>query len=326
MGLAHLPPLQTLIRQRRDDPTLSAEERAVYENFTMEERISSARLTRYSRALGAASPANLEHFRRQHRRYLDAHQFIEKTEGVPPDTFDRSLNANNLWPDIDDHIALYRLEQVSWVLENSSIDQTELEGWVQQAATQPAAAAPQLQRVVDEWNARRNLYPSFATTHDEIADLLAQADWANLVRDHLGLGHLNPKPGRTEAVLLMRYTVKEVRAAAKVAHQTGFCIPTMLDGTVNPYFFPTPAHAGAEGAVYAQGRAVNLTQVRTESNYQMGVELLHSYLDYRPEHIVRWGVISRPHQANLTQLRQFHLSWLQLNCDRDNFTGELHYV
>jgi hypothetical protein len=56
------------------------------------------------------------------------------------------------------------------------------------------------------------------------------------------------------------------------------------------------------------------------------VELLHSYLDYRPEHIVRWGVISRPHQANLTQLRQFHLSWLQLNCDRDNFTGELHYV
>ena len=46
----------------------------------------------------------------------------------------------------------------------------------------------------------------------------------------------------------------------------------------------------------------------------------------RPEHIVRWGVISRPHQANLTQLRQFHLSWLQLNCDRDNFTGELHYV
>lgn len=332
MGLAHLPPLQTLIRQRRDDPTLSAEERAVYENFTMEERISSARLTRYGDAIGSTALLNRDAFWQQHKtRYLDVYQFVDKdnSDGIVPDTFNAALNGSNLWAGIDDNVVLYRLETVSWALEGSSVSQDELERSIHEATAKPGpmpdTARRTLQRMVNEWNGRRNLYPSFATTSDEVAGLLTEPDWADRLRDHLGLGRLNPVAAPPIAVLLMRYTVKEVRAT-KAARAQGFCIPTVLDGTCNPCFFPTPTRAGTEGAVYEQGRAVNLAPAKTELGYRMGLELIHSYLDYRPEHIVRWGLISRPLQVDLTQRRRWHLSWLQRNCDRDDFTCELNYV
>ena len=330
MDLAKIAPLQSLVRARRAEHALPADERAIYENFAAEERVTDSRLQRYGHALGSAPLHSLDAFRAQHRtRYLDECQFVDKDEGTVPHTFDANLNGANFWTGIDDHVVLYRLEQVSWALGGNSVDQAELELHVR-AATAKTSPMPDttrtfLQRVVDEWNGRRNLYPSFATTSDEVADFLARPDWANLLRDHLGLGHLNPAAGRTEAVLLMRYTVKEVRAA-KAARTQGFCIPTVLDGTLNPCFFPTPAHAGTEGAVYEQGRAVNLAPAGTESDYRMGLELIHSYLDYRPEHIVRWGVISRPHQADLAQVRRWHQSWLQLNCDREDFACELDHV
>lgn len=330
MDLANVMSLQSLIRTRRADHALSPTERAVYENFAAEERVVDDRLKRYGRAFGNAPLPNLDAFWKHHRtRYLDEHQFVEKDDGAVPDTFDATFNGSNFWAGIDGNVVLYRLEQVSWALKGSSVEQAELEHNVSEATAKlgamPETARALLQRVADEWNERRNLYPSFATTSDEVADLLAEPDWANRLRDHLGLGHLNPAPGRTEAVLLMRYTVEEVRAA-RAARTQGFCIPTVLDGTINPCFFPTPAHAGTAGVIYEQGRAVNLAPVSSESDYRMGLELIHSYLDYRPEHIVRWGQISRPYQADLAQVRRWHLSWLQLNCDREDFACELDHV
>lgn len=330
MDMASVVPLQSLVHFRRSDPVLSAEERAVYENFAIEERVAHGRLQKYGRSFGNAPLLTLDDFWQQHRiRYLDAHQFVEKDDGSVPDTFEAALNGHNFWTAIDDNVVFYRLEQVSWALKGSSVDLAEFEIAVREFTARPGTlsdlARSVLKRVLAEWNERRNLFPSFATTSDEVTSLLAEPDWADRVRDHLGLGHLNPVAGRTEAVLLMRYTAKEVRAA-RVALIQGFCIPTVLDGTINPYFFPTPTHAGAGGAVYEQGRAVNLAPALTESDYRMGLELIHSYLDYRPEHIARWGLITRPHQANLSQLRRWHLSWLQLNCDRDDFACELNHV
>lgn len=330
MDMRSVVPLQSLVRSRRSDSVLPAEERAVYENFVIEERVADDRLQKYGLAFGSALLPNLDAFWQQHRtRYLNEHQFVEKDDGSVPDTFDAKLNGSNFWAAIDDNVVFYRLEQVSWALKGCSVDLAEFESAVRESTARPSTSSKTahsiLQRVLTEWNERRNLFPSFATTSDEVTTLLEESDWADRVRDHLGLGHLNPVAGRTEAVLLMRYTAKEVRAA-RVARIQGFCIPTVLDGTINPYFFPTPTHAGVGRAVYEQGRAVNLAPALTESDYRMGLELIHSYLDYRPEHIVRWGLITRPHQADLSQLRRWHLSWLQLNCDRDDFVCELNHV
>jgi hypothetical protein len=126
-------------------------------------------------------------------------------------------------------------------------------------------------------------------------------------------------------VLLLRYTVREVRQC-KAAGGSAFCMPTVLDGTVNPYFFPRPRPgAGAPGSDRQVGRAVNLAAT-SESDYAMRLELVHSYVDYRPDHLVRWGLISRPVSADLAQLRGFHLSWLRLETERDTFGCDLIHV
>ena len=247
---------------------------------------------------------------------------MDKLESGLPDTFDAALNGANHWPDIDNGVALYRLETTSFALRDSGIDEAELDRAVKAftgtVAADKAAARTVLERVTDTWNEHRDRRPLFATTHDEIVSVLDAAgdDWANALRDQLGLGHFNPEPGRPVAVLLMRYTVREVRDC-KAAGTPAFCIPTVLDGTVNPYFCPTPLPGpAAAGRQWQMGRAINLAAT-TESDYAMRAELVHSYLDYRPEHLARVGLVSRQMQCDLAQLRAFHLNWLRLELDRD---------
>jgi hypothetical protein len=47
--------------------------------------------------------------------------------------------------------------------------------------------------------------------------------------------------------------------------------------------------------------------------------LLHPKIDYKPEHFLKVGVISRPFTMPLQRARDFHLPWLQLESGRDDF-------
>ena len=101
----------------------------------------------------------------------------------------------------------------------------------------------------------------------------------------------------------------------------------MLDGSINAHFYPTPLpSAGAPSGPHGVGRAVNLRSVVTQSDYSMGMELIHSYVEYRPEHLTRWGLVSRPLTVELRQLRSFHLEWLRLDTERDDFGCDLAHV
>ncbi|MCB1767237.1 MAG: hypothetical protein KDJ22_14470 [Candidatus Competibacteraceae bacterium] len=147
-----------------------------------------------------------------------------------------------------------------------------------------------------------------------------EADIPDTLRDFLGLGSYNPTSHVAPIpVLLMRYTVAEV-LADKSSGTPGFVIPTVIDGRLNPFFFPTPHPApDSDAAKYEIGRAVNLRPVTTQSEYRMGMELVHSRIAYKPEHIWRLGRVSRPLTGDLAILRGLHLAWLQLEADRNDF-------
>lgn len=336
MDMGLLPPLQALIRLRRTDPTLLAQDQAVLENFVMEERVHGARLAHYATTAGTTPWTSLSEFFDGHsHRYLQPYVALEKSDPGVPHTFESSLNGGNFWPHIEENLALYRVEGVVFALKGSGVDEVDLEQAIEAMAGRasphgkPEASAI-LARVCDNWNARRDRRPLFATTEPEIERLLIDhsAEWANTVRDHFGLGHLNPRVASEPVkILLMRYTVKEVLAAAKAAGYGGFCIPTVLDGSINPHFFPTPLpSAGSPAGPQGVGRAVNLRPVATQSEYVMGLELIHSYVEYRPEHLVRQGLVSRPLTVDLGQLRSFHLEWLRLDTERDDFGCDLAHV
>ena len=199
MDIARLPPLQALIRQHRSDPAPSAQERAVLENFTMEERVDNARLQVYADAVGVETWALFDQLHSAHgQRYLQKRIELDKSETEVPDTFDSALNAGNFWNQIEGNLALYRIEKVSFALEGIGIDEAEFKESIDAMTGRGTRrtkgdAAVTLARVCNEWNSGRDLRPLFATTEPEIETLLADhgADWANDLRDHLGLGHLN---------------------------------------------------------------------------------------------------------------------------------------
>ncbi len=337
MDTDQLPAFQALVRKVHAQPGLLVAHQAMLENVVMEERVSPDRHAAFAVALGTESWPDVAAFAMAHKnRYLRERIDLDQGDAGVPDTFEASLNGGNSWHGIEDNLALYRVEDVGFALRGSGVDEAEFERAVLHRHQATANAAQRdtaddvLARVCEGWNLGRHQRPAFATTEPEIEDLLADAgaNWPHALRDHLGLGHLSPVGGREPIkVLLMRYTVKEVNDQAKRAGHGGFCIPTVLDGPLNPYFFPTPeAATAAPSAPQRCGRALNLRSASTQADYRMGMELVHSYVNYRPEHVVRWGLISEPLAVDLLLLRRLHLDWLRLDTERDEFGCNLAHV
>lgn len=315
MHTSRIPTLDAYITTALVRAGLSVQERAVIDNLRIEERISNVRLNRYSAVFVSELVASMNDLRRLQGNYAIQYLEIDPSEAEIPDTFAPD-NAANAWHHIDDRLYLLRMEDVGFALRGSKMDVAELEHAVK------ARDNAVLKRFCDSWNDRRDRRPAFATTEIAVEDLLKDAgnEWPNTLRDFLGLGSYNPTPHVAPIpVLLMRYTVAEAMAD-KSSGTPGFAIPTVIDGRLNPFFFPTPHPVpDSDAAKYEVGRAVNLRPVTTQSEYRMGMELVHSRIAYKPEHIWRLGQVSRPLTGDLAILRGLHLAWLQLEADRNDF-------
>ncbi len=315
MQTSRIPTLDTYITTALARTGLSAQERAVIDNLRMEERVGDARLNRYGEVFRGKSITSVDDLYGLQRNYAIQYLEIDPSEADIPDTF-AADNAANAWRHIDDRLYLLRMEDVGFALGSSKMDVAELELAVK------VRDNAVLKGFCDSWNNRRDRRPAFATTEIAVEDILKDAgdDWPNTLRDFLGLGSYNPAPHVAPIpVLLMRYTVAEV-LADKSSGLPGFAIPTVIDGRLNPFFFPTPRpKSGSEAAQYEVGRAVNLCPATTQSEYRMGMELVHSRIAYKPEHIWRLGRVSRPLTGDLAILRSLHLAWLQLEADRNDF-------
>ena len=163
----------------------------------MEERVQPSRLLAFAAAIGAGPWSDVAAFIEVHRNlYLKKRIDLDHSEPGVPDTFDDGLNGGNFWPGIEENLALYRLEAVSFAVEKAAVDETDLEHWVV-ARNRPGATAAQiksadtvLERMCESWNSGRHRRAAFATTEPEIELLLQDpgGDWPHALRDHLGLG------------------------------------------------------------------------------------------------------------------------------------------
>jgi hypothetical protein len=113
-----------------------------------------------------------------------------------------------------------------------------------------------LSRFIDDWNGKRDRRPQFATNVAGVQDLLPDDPWsvtdwtwvANL-RDHLGLGAYIPKAsGEPLPVLIMVYPLTEVPAGCRPTWDGRVAVPTVLDGDLFEYFFPSPVSPAPSAA------------------------------------------------------------------------------
>ena len=137
----------------------------------------------------------------------------------------------------------------------------------------------------------------------EVKDLFQNPDpqWPDKVRDRFGLGHYDPR-GEPIAVVLFRYPVSEV-AISKGEGQNFAAIPTVLDGTMNPFFFPTAANN-------RKGQALDLS-MGDANDYNFYYELIHRYIEYKSSHVYKFGRITVSPGKTCEEARRIHLDFLR---------------
>ncbi len=317
MTLSKLPALNTFIHDHLH--AFDEEHRAYAQNFYLEERASPSSVQLYEQHIGPDPVDDLDDWNFRHnKRYARAEVNLPLGSADSPRTF-RPENSANRLNSVSKNIDLIRVENLARPCKQARISIAELAGYLQQYQQGDPNAAHLLEDFCNTWNQSRDKRPMFATTYMEVEDILTSgaADWADQLRDRLGLGHFSPQPGKPVNILLTRYKVGELY----VAHPNNGApaVPTVLDSDMSPFFHPSPIPDPTACPDPCLGATVNLAPVVSPNDYQFGCELLHPRLDYSPEHLYRIGHIVKPVSASLEQARSFHLPWLQLESGRDDY-------
>jgi hypothetical protein len=171
---------------------------------------------------------------------------------------------------------------------------------------------PVLEAILEEVNERRDCRPTFAGFYEDVATLLpeneldAPSDWADQLRDVLGLWQHVPLPGSSLPILVFRYSVEEVVRLQGMAHDRPLTVPTVLDIDQFEAFCPAPL-------AIPVGRLVDLAG---GLNREPAGEVLHPGMPFIAEQFFRLGNI-RSEPSSLDRARGAHLTWLQVETASD---------
>lgn len=280
---------------------LHPEERAVAENFILEERLSESREDSYEENL--KSPSNIEDWLNCHEEYLE--NKINVCSDTP-ETF-TLLNKQNLLPKIDEDQFIVRLENISRPCSIWGIDTNKMIDYLNNYV--------EYKDIVDkflvEWNDGRDFRPIFAGFWGEVKDIFSESDeneiqnedWPNQLRDRFGLGHLDPKNGEPIPVLLLRYRVSDVLKADSGNIET-IAVPTVLDSGWGPFFCPTPQDG------WNEGQTLDLSH-GNEDDYSLTCEIIHKFIGYEDSYLYRAGLITKPPGKTCEEARKIHLEFLR---------------
>lgn len=289
-------------------------------NYLFEERVTAARQVGYETAL-ELPVADLKSWRNRHADHLYREIWVGR--GLMPETF-KEINSEALLSGLDEEQRVVRVERLDGVLVSIGTDLPTVEA--QLAASRRGTARSRdawafLDHLCKHWNEdlRPQDRPAFGAFLDDVETEIDAPDWANRLRNRLGLSHYDvPERGTRIPVALMSYRVAEVIVAAGDVHRA-FSVPTVLDGELNAHFFPAPTGVG-------YGRTLDLEP--DPECERLVAEMLHRRIDYTPDHLLKVGWITTPippyASGNaLARLRNGHLFCLRYESGQDGFGEDI---
>ncbi|HEX9734399.1 MAG TPA: hypothetical protein VGG06_20700 [Thermoanaerobaculia bacterium] len=290
-------------------------------NYLFEERVSPARQGAYENGLDLPA-ADLKSWKHEHRGYL--HRSVWVGRGQVPETF-RADNAEALLAGLDEEQRVVRVERLDGVLVSIGTDLPTVEAQLaafRRGTARSRDASAFLERLCLHWNQdlRPQDRPTFGAFLDDVETEIEAPDWANRLRNRLGLSHYHvPAGGARIPVALVSYRVAEVIAAAGGDALRAFSVPTVLDGELNAHFFPAPSGVG-------YGRTLGLEP--DPECERLVAEVLHRRIDYTPDHLLKVGWVTTPippyaSGAALARLRNGHLSCLRYESHQDDFGEDI---
>jgi hypothetical protein len=295
------------------DAVVEGEDRFPARNFRLDEGVASERATTYRD--GVQRPT-WKDWPAAHRQYLERHVewtrgripplLVDPASGDTPDTFgEHSLSAE--FGQMSARTSLVRVTTPWHVARDARVPPSD----VTRALTRPGA----LEAILWMANAKRERLPEFVAIWDDVADLLpldaveAPSDWANQLRDRLGLSHYAVRNGQPQEVLVFVFPVSRVPKRVGSAGYRALTIPTVLDARFFPAFCPAPMGTRA-------GRIVDLSARLDEPKR----ELLIPPVRVRESDLFRSGEITEPAPA-LTEPRVAHLMMVRDEYDRPDYAA-----
>jgi hypothetical protein len=293
------------------------EETAPAENYILDERVPANRVDDFLSFNGFAAPFSATAWFKQHVDYST----VKVARAAISGTFDNINQPNWLafQPDWD----VVRIETISGLCgraPSSGVSETDARTLIEEMLGARAAGAamdPLDEARLEKWlrtlNAGSDRRPAFVAPFAEVEDILKRPDWANRLRDALGLGHIRPWAGNPTPVVLMQYNLLSVHNA-HIGKPAWAASPTVLDDVPrtmpNPCFFPAPKKASADG----YGFTVDLDLA--DATWRQ--EFLHGHITYTLDDFRRVGEVTTDvSQATMAAARQAH---------RDLLAGDLHYL
>jgi hypothetical protein len=307
-------------------------------NFALDEGVVGERRSSYSAHVGIRSHETEANWSARHLGYLRGKVFVPSDNGPPavldlddpagvPETFGFIDSASPfLGTDLRTRLVrLERLDDIAGVLSTPAADLKsaflELPQFGQRPST--ATSRPPVTAVVRDylaaWHAKLEQRPTFAVFWDDVSDLFSPnvpedaPNWADILRDRLGLAHLDPgEKAATIDVVVFRYEVSVVPAIRGSRGRTRLLVPpTVLDGKFSEAFCPSP-----RGSL--TGHVVNLDADAD----MLRREVLHPRPRFVPDHVFRVGTLKRAvDRAKLLDSRALHLLLVRDEAGRPEYAG-----
>lgn len=219
---------------------------------------------------------------------------------------------------------LIRLVRLSFIAKETGEKLAHLKQWAASVLASPADrdtdASRQLDSALQLWNENIQSRPTFAAFWEDIRELWEpadQPDWADQLRDWLGLAHLSPdlRGLREIDVIAFRYPVSAVpklMGTVTPGASRPLVAPTVLDGEFSHAFCPSP-----------KGQLTGHTVALNEQCDRIRQEILHPNVEFRVSHVWRMGTIRRKIDFDrLATFRGYHLLALRDYAGRPDYADQ----
>lgn len=296
------------------------DEVAPAENYVLEERLPSAREDDFLALNGFANDAHdKDLWFKQHVNYT-----LDRVALPPVSGTFTNINQPN-WLGLSPDWDVVRIETLYGLCgraakRGSTLSEAEVTDLINDfirtrdaGMTFDSFKEAQLEKWLRHVNSGSDRRPAFVAPFAEVEDILMQPDWANRLRDALGLGHIRSwEEPTTKAmiptvVVLMQYNLIRVHNT-HIGKPAWAASPTVLDDVPgqmpNPCFFPAPKKASTDGYGYTVDLAVSGATYRKE--------FLHAHISYTLDDIRRIGdVTTDVLPTRITDARKDHRELLK---------------
>jgi hypothetical protein len=292
----------------------------VARNFLLDEGVTAERFTSYGKYGAVADHRSYADWSGAHASYLMHCIYRPGSGSGPPTRLDpndidecpetfRKIDPGSPFHRTDVHVDLLRVEQIDFVAMQSGETPERIKQLAQAIVNgdaNPGSADYQaLGDILETWSFTIDLRPVYAGYWQDLRDLFEPddtADWADQLRDRLGLPHLDPARRARPSidVLVFRYpvsTIPRLRGLTGANESRPLVPPTVLDGGHSPAFCPAP-----------RGELTGYTIDLGLDSPPLRQEVLHPTIAFSPAHVWRVGTIGRTIDENkLSEAREWHL-------------------